>query len=820
MSYRTCAHFPAVQAGFSPTRACRLLSVGFVFTAMLAPSGLMAQPSALVYSANSSADYSTTIAQGSLFVVFGYNLGPANLVQVSAFPLPDVLSGTSVTVTSGTTTILNCPMIYSSNTQVAAILPSNTPLGIVTITVAINGTTLPEGYSTTLVTVAKSSEGLFTTTSSGLGAGIFTALDGSLKTIANSAKPGDIVTAWGTGLGAIGTPDNVLPTSFPSFPNVQVLVGGQSAQITYAGRSGCCAAVDQISFTVPAVANGCNVPVTVLSGGNPSNAVTIPVSALGGACTDAGPTLPTSVLTKAAAGQPVKLALIAAGPSAIVGTSPEPRAVAASLSAALHTRVPEADAARLIKAYRTKNARAVRLAMAKYASRWKALDARTKAGLIAKISFAQEGISADFGSFSSEAATANVVGAQFPPAGECMVLSGGFPFGLGAVTAGLDAGSSLMLTGAAGSYTLQQTNQGQYQALFGAAAVGPNIPLGNYTISGTGGKDVGAFSATVTIASHLAISNKSSLATVNQTQPVTVTWTGGVAGDYVLIGGGSTHPPHSYFACAEDGGKGTFTIPSYILSSIYATTTGILFISPHPLSNPVTIPGIDAAYFADASSDSVNVAFGNAITANVANVTGSIDGLYPASGAAAEQNGGMSTSGLVTFSALLTAGTFTVAFDILSGAQPFVVQAMSAAGPATININPAQNTWQATYVVPGEAARNWNFSGAGFIVTDFLSDLPFPGNVIPFSRVDPLAASAAGNLPLPTVAGTTGANGSSSASGTLPAGGHFTIGAGTGPPPTFGGFINLSTRGAQSAIFSLYVDGQLVASKQIPFTTD
>jgi uncharacterized protein (TIGR03437 family) len=719
-------------------------------------------------------------------------------------------------------------MIYTSNTQVAAILPSNAPAGTAKITVAVNGMTDPAGYSTTQVTVAKSSEGLFTTTSSGLGTGIFTALDGSLKTIANSAKPGDIVTAWGTGIGPIGTADNVLPTSFPNFPNVQVWVGGQSAQVAYAGRSGCCAAVDQISFTVPAVASGCNVPVTVVSGGNSSNAVTIPVSAAGGACGDAGPTLPTSVLTKAAAGQPVKLAIIAAGPEALVRTSPKPQAVAARLSATFHTKVSEADAARLIRAYRSGNARAIRLAMAKYASRWKALDARTKAALIAKISLAQESISADFGSYGSEAATATVASAQFPPVGECMVLSGSFPYGLGSVSAGLDAGSSLMLTGAAGSYTLQQTNKGQYQALFAASAAGPNIPLGTYTISGTGGKDVGAFSATVTIPSHLAISNKSALAAVSQTQPVTVNWTGGVAGHYVLIGGGSTHAPHTYFACAEDGGKGTFTIPAYILSSINPTTAanGILWISPHPLSNPVTIPGLDAAYFADASSDSLNVAFGNAITANgpnVANVTGLIDGLYPASGAAAAQNGGMSTSGPVTFSALLTAATFTTAFDILPGANPFVVQATSPAGDAIININPAQNTWQATYVVPTSAAKNWDFSGAGFTVTDFLSGtpgLPFPGNIIPFSRVDPLAESALSALPLPTVAGTTGANGTWSASGTLPAGGHFTIGTGTSQPPSFGGYINLSARGAQSTSFSLYVDGQLVASKQVPFTTD
>jgi hypothetical protein len=92
---------------------------------------------------------------------------------------------------------------------------------------------------------------------------------------------------------------------------------------------------------------------------------------------------------------------------------------------------------------------------------------------------------------------------------------------------------------------------------------------------------VGAFDATITVNSHLAISNKSSLALVERTQPVTVTWTGGAPGNYVLIGGyapnanlNGEYNPKAYFACAEDGGKGTFTILSYILSSMNADRTG------------------------------------------------------------------------------------------------------------------------------------------------------------------------------------------------------------------------------------------------------
>jgi uncharacterized protein (TIGR03437 family) len=585
---------------------------------MLAPSHLTAQPTVpYVSSATNSADYSATIAQGSLFVVFGYFPGPAKLVQASSLPLPNVLSGISMTVKSGST-VLDCPMIYASNGQAAAVLPSSTPVGTAAVTVTYNGKTDPYGASTTQITVAKTSLGIFTTNSRGMGGGIFTALDGTVKTFATSAKPGEIVTVWATGIGPISGPDNALPTSFPNFPNVQVWVGGQPAQIVYAGRSGCCAAVDQIAFTVPALANGCNVPVTVVSGGISSNTVAMPVSGSGGACTDSDPTPPAAILTRAAAGQPVKVAAMGIGPTAIGNGAAATQAVAGRLSAALHTPVPEADAAILMRAYATRNLRAIRAAMAKYASKWKALDAKTKVALAAQLVPTQQGAVAEFGNLGYETIAAGIASAQLPVAGACVVLPGSYPYGLGSVSAGLDAGASLLLTGAAGSFSLKQTAKGHYRVLFGSSVTGPNIPLGTYTIIGSGGKDVGAFSATITVGSHLAISNKASLATVDRTQPLTVTWTGGVAGNYVLIGGYTpnahsnvAYMPAAYFACAEDGGKGTFTIPSYILSSMNATANakGILGISPHPLSNQIAIPGIDLAYFIDGSSDSANVTF-------------------------------------------------------------------------------------------------------------------------------------------------------------------------------------------------------------------
>ena len=84
-----------------------------------------------------------------------------------------------------------------------------------------------------------------------------------------------------------------MPSTFPNFPGVEVFVGTQAAKVIYAGRSGCCAGVDQINFEVPASLSGCYLPVVVRCGGSVSNFVSLAVGS-GGPCSDAGATLPVS----------------------------------------------------------------------------------------------------------------------------------------------------------------------------------------------------------------------------------------------------------------------------------------------------------------------------------------------------------------------------------------------------------------------------------------------------------------------------------------------------------------------------------------------
>lgn len=128
---------------------------------------------------------------------------------------------------------------------------------------------------------------------------------------------------------------------------------------------------------------------------------------------------------------------------------------------------------------------------------------------------------------------------------------------------------------------------------------------------------------------------------------------------------------------------------------------------------------------------------------NVTNLTGTIDGIFPATGMFVAEEGGVTGGSPVTFSALLTAGSFTASFDILPGANPFqlVALATSAAGTAqaVLNFNPAQSSFEGPFAVPLVVARDGDFAYASFNVLDFLTCqgtncLAFPGNQVPISR--------------------------------------------------------------------------------------
>jgi len=233
------------------------------------------------------------VAPGSLFIVAGSGLAdPAAqaVLQDSTQGLPSALNGASITVTVGG--VASHPALYYAiAAQLAAVLPSDTPLGAGTITVTYHGAS-----STAPILVQPVSLGVATLIGNGTGQAIATEPDYSLVGLSHPAKPGDVITFWGSGLGASpGVSDTTYsavaaPITVNGSP-LQVYIGGVAAGIQYQGRSPY-PGLDQINVTVPAgVLPGCFVSVAMVSGSVQemveSNFFTIPVSAGGGACSDA-----------------------------------------------------------------------------------------------------------------------------------------------------------------------------------------------------------------------------------------------------------------------------------------------------------------------------------------------------------------------------------------------------------------------------------------------------------------------------------------------------------------------------------------------------
>jgi uncharacterized protein (TIGR03437 family) len=254
------------------------------------------------------------IAPGSLFVIIGSGLSSSTppVLQSSAAPgLPLKLNQTSVSVNVGSVTTTPA-LYYTSANQLAAVLPSTTPVGNGVITVTYNG----QSSAATPIQVVASALGLDTLYGTGTGLGIATDANGNVLGLTNSAMPGQTIILWGSGVGAdTSNDDRTFPQNQDNLTNIpmQVYIGGISANVAYHGRSQY-PGVDQINVVIPNnVSFGCYVSVVAQSGSVVSNAVTLPVSQGGGACSDTGLGYTGSQLQALAASgsTPVKSAALA-----------------------------------------------------------------------------------------------------------------------------------------------------------------------------------------------------------------------------------------------------------------------------------------------------------------------------------------------------------------------------------------------------------------------------------------------------------------------------------------------------------------------------
>jgi len=500
---------------------------------------------------------SSGIAQGSIFAVFGKNLGPANLVLVDRFPLPtsEGLAGTSVTVTSGSTT-LDCIMLYTLAGQVGAVLPSATAVGDATIRVTYNGQT----SAPFPIKVVRSAFGIFTQNSRGTGPAAiqnWTPTVQPLNLLTKAARPRQVVILWGTGLGPVSGNEAAgpLPGDLPI--DIEVYVGGKRANVTYRGRSGCCVGVDQIVFEVPDGVEGCYQQVVVKIGNIVSNYATMSISGTGDECSTEGGTITPEQLRAA-----------------------EARGYGTYACMTLYRECQES-----------------------IPLPGSGGDETCEDGLTA--SFGRADIRAlDLSGFYGDK---NV--------GACAVYTFAarldsqppdfFPI------ATLDAGT-LTVNGPKGARQVPRRPEGNYDTLLGGGeppnALPPYLDPGTYTIDndpGTG--QVGAFQIVTNFPEDLNWTNKDNISVIDRANGQEVTWTGGDPSALVAISGYSfagteTTGVFGWFVCRERNPAGRFVIPPAVLLSLptmefFGIPLGNLTVGQAGPLQAILGTGLDSAAF-------------------------------------------------------------------------------------------------------------------------------------------------------------------------------------------------------------------------------
>jgi uncharacterized protein (TIGR03437 family) len=499
-----------------------------------------------------ASSYLPDVARGSWFVVFGSGMGPASLTQASGSPFPTELGGTRVTFTPAAGgTAIDARLWYTSAGQLAGLLPSTAAAGDYDVRVVFGGqTSAPRRVRVVernfgFATVAQNGAGPAQATNASLNNGVslvrFTTGSLNFNNLIwqyRPAYPGEILVLWGTGLGPDAQSDVTGGTSGDQTAagGIRVIVGGVEITPVYAGRSSGSPGLDQINFPLPAgVELGCTTSLQVRAGGRLSNLGSLALASSGRAqCTH--PTLTEAVLRR-----------LDQGGTITIGA----------------------------------------LTLAKTST-------KISAPGIGTIDSASESAGGFFGRYGiSQIADANF---SLTQAGACYFYrrTGDLAsIATGTPPQALDAGNQLTLSGPNASNRAipnqidRQTNRrtNTYSAtLYSSGFMGfggegsPTLTQGTYTMAGTGGADVGAFSTNINFPGAFTWTNESTVpAVVPRGQNLPITWTGGGDGLVTIsgfagsqTGGTQTNPIYDVagFVCIAQASAGNFSVPSRVLQQL------------------------------------------------------------------------------------------------------------------------------------------------------------------------------------------------------------------------------------------------------------
>ena len=229
-----------------------------------------------------AASGATTVAPDSIASAFGRQIG-ASAAQATSLPLPTSLGGVSIDVDDSSKASQMAPLFYVSPNQINFVVPKSTVTGAATVKILTGSSS-----ASAAVQVAPVAPGLFTANGTGVGVPAAIAIRRTIATQTDTEVPvyqcsANACVSVGIDVGPdaqvflelFGTGIRGLS----SLANVTATIGGEQADVLFAGPQGQFPGLDQVNLSLPQTLRAHGETDLVLTvDGHVANAVRINIS--------------------------------------------------------------------------------------------------------------------------------------------------------------------------------------------------------------------------------------------------------------------------------------------------------------------------------------------------------------------------------------------------------------------------------------------------------------------------------------------------------------------------------------------------------------